>query len=270
VLRQHDGVDLVTLADRPDLAESTFAIPYGPDASAFMQGNMAALLTRRRRLSQRWAEYIVAVLDEHGTPLARGVSVPFAADPGERELYPAGGWDQIAIWAAEDALDGAAVDTVCALEVAVHPDHRQRGLSGITVGALKDNTRAHRIEAADPDEYDATVRRNVREQDTDARPLIANPIPAIDRYDTVLLASPIWNVRAPMIMTTFTEALDFTGKTVYPVVTYAVSGLGTTVRDYAASCRGATLREGLAVRGEEVQDAEPAVESWLRRNRLLD
>jgi GNAT superfamily N-acetyltransferase len=109
---------------------------------------MAALLTRRRRLSQQWAEYIVAVLDEHGTPLARGVSVPFAADPDERELYPAGGWDQIAIWAAEDALDGAAVDTVCALEVAVHPDHRQRGLSGITVDVVRRRVRDERAASA--------------------------------------------------------------------------------------------------------------------------
>jgi flavodoxin len=129
----------------------------------------------------------------------------------------------------------------------------------------------HRIEAADPysDDYDATVRRNVEEQRADARPGIANPLPSLDRYDTVLLASPIWNVRAPMIMTTFTEALDFTGRTVHPVTTYAISGLGTTARDYAASCRGATLSEGLAVQGEEVAAAGSAVESWLRRNRLL-
>ena len=36
--------------------------------------------------------------------------------------------------------------------------------------------------------------------------------------------------------------------------------LGTTERDYAESCRGATLGEGLAVRGEEVAGAQPAVE----------
>jgi hypothetical protein len=47
-----------------------------------------------------------------------------------------------------------------------------------------------------------------------------------------------------------------------------VSGLGTTTRDYAVSYRGARVREGLAVRGEEVGNARPAVESWLRRNRL--
>nr|MDT0657718.1 flavodoxin [Micromonospora sp. DSM 115978] len=129
----------------------------------------------------------------------------------------------------------------------------------------------HRIEATDPypDDYDPTVARNVREQQADARPAIANPLPSIDRYDTVLLGSPIWNVRAPMIMTTFVEALDFTGKTIHPLTTHAMSGLGTTERDYAASCPAASLGEGLAVRGEDVADAGPAVEAWLRRIGLL-
>jgi flavodoxin len=129
----------------------------------------------------------------------------------------------------------------------------------------------HRIEAADPypDSYDATVARNVREQNTDARPAIANPLPAIDQYSTVLLASGIWNVRAPMIMTTFTESYDFTGKTVHPVTTHAMSGLGTTARDYAASCPGAAIGEGLAVKGEEVRDAGADIESWFRRTGLL-
>ena len=129
----------------------------------------------------------------------------------------------------------------------------------------------HRIEAADPypDDYAPTVQRHVEEQNANARPGIANPLGSIERYDTVLLGSPIWNVRAPMIMTTFVEGLGFAGKTVHPLTTYAMSGLGTTERDYAASCPGATLGEGLAVRGEEVADAEPAVAEWLRRIGLL-
>ena len=45
-----------------------------------------------------------------------------------------------------------------------------------------------------------------------------------------------------------------------------MSGLGTTERDYATLCRGATVGEGLAVQGEEVGDADPAVQTWLRRN----
>lgn len=119
-----------------------------------------------------------------------------------------------------------------------------------------------------PDDYDQTVERNVQEQNDDARPAIANALPDLDRYDTVLLASPIWNVRAPMIMTTFTEKLDFTGKTVLPITTHAMSGLGTTARDYAASCSGAAIGDGLAVRGEEVTDAGPDIDAWLRRTGL--
>ena len=134
------------------------------------------------------------------------------------------------------------------------------------------NCDVHRIRAADPypHSYDATVRRNVREQDADARPAIAAPLPSIEDYDTVLLASPIWNVRAPMIMTTFTEAYDFSGKTVLPVTTHAMSGLGTTPDDYAESCRGARIGSGLAVRGEEARTAGADVDAWLRRASLLD
>ena len=85
----------------------------------------------------------------------------------------------------------------------------------------------HRIEAVDPypADYDETVQRNAREQGSGARPAIAGPLPSIDGYDTILLASPIWNLRAPMIMTAFTEGYDFAGKTVHPLTTYAMSGL---------------------------------------------
>lgn len=129
----------------------------------------------------------------------------------------------------------------------------------------------HRIEAVDPysDDYDATVARNVREQDADARPSIADLPSSIDRYDVVLLASPIWNIRAPMIMSTFAERYDFSGKTIHPITTYAMSGLGTTARDYAAACPGATIGEGLAVHGEEVHKADTQVRSWLRRIGVL-
>jgi flavodoxin len=129
----------------------------------------------------------------------------------------------------------------------------------------------HRIDPVDPypEDYEETRERNVREQRADARPSIANPLDSIESYDTLLLGSPIWSVRTPMIMTTFAESFNFSGKTVFPFVTYAVSGLGTTVRDYAAMLPGATIGEGLAVRGEEVGDAGAAVESWLRRIDLL-
>jgi flavodoxin len=129
----------------------------------------------------------------------------------------------------------------------------------------------YRIEAADPyaDNYAETVLRNAREQAADARPAIANPLDSIESYNIVLLGSPIWNNRAPLIMTTFAEGFDFTGKSVFPFTTHAMSGLGTTLRDYTAACPGATIGEGLAVRGEEVKAAGDTVAAWLQRTGLL-
>lgn len=120
-----------------------------------------------------------------------------------------------------------------------------------------------------PEAYDPTVVRNKQEQEDDARPRIAGTLPDVAGYDTVLLGSPIWNVRAPMILRTFVEAVDLGGKTVLPFVTYAVSGLGGVVDDYREWLPDSTIGAGLAVRGEDVADARPNAEEWLRAMGLL-
>lgn len=128
----------------------------------------------------------------------------------------------------------------------------------------------YEITAADPypEAYDPTVQRNVEEQDRDDRPAIAGELPDLSRYDTVLLGSPVWNVRAPMIMSTFIEAVDLEGKTVLPFVTYAVSGMGGVDQDYRDALPGSDVADGLAVRGEEVDAAGADVDTWLRAHNL--
>ena len=129
----------------------------------------------------------------------------------------------------------------------------------------------YRIEAADPypHDYEETVERNKREQQDDARPEIAGALPTVALYDTVLLGSPIWNVRPPMIMRSFIDDVDLRGKTIHPFVTYAVSGMGDTIDDYTRACPDASIREGLAVRGETARDARADVNGWLQRIGLL-
>ncbi|MFB9415381.1 flavodoxin [Dactylosporangium matsuzakiense] len=124
----------------------------------------------------------------------------------------------------------------------------------------------YRIEPADPypDSYDATVERNVAEQRADARPAAAGALPDTTGYDVVLLGSGIWNVRPHMIMSTLAKRAGLAGKTIYPFVTYAVSGLGSTTEEYRRLRPDATIGAGLAVRGEEPADAGPQVETWLR------
>lgn len=142
-------------------------------------------------------------------------------------------------------------------------------VAGLISSAIRVDT--YRIEAADPypESYDATVQRNVREQNSEARPAIASSLPDVSAYDAVLLGSGIWNVRPPMIMRTFVENVDLSGKTIYPFVTYAVSGLGNTVADYTRLCPRSTIGSALAIRGEEARNAGAEVATWLRSIRLL-
>lgn len=131
----------------------------------------------------------------------------------------------------------------------------------------------YEITAADPysNAYDSTVQRNVREQNASARPAIAGPLPDVSGYDTVLLGSPIWNVRAPMIMSTFLEGVDLAGKAVLPFVTYAVSGMAGIDKTYRDTLRTSNVHDGLAIRGEDVNGPRTAadVEGWLRTNALI-
>jgi flavodoxin len=124
----------------------------------------------------------------------------------------------------------------------------------------------YRIEAADPypDEYDATVERNVREQRDEARPALVTPPPSVAHYDAVLLGSPVWNVRAPRIMFTVLESWDLSGKRMLPFVTHAVSGIGLVADELTERVPGATVGEGLAVQGEEARQAGNDVDQWLR------
>jgi flavodoxin len=129
----------------------------------------------------------------------------------------------------------------------------------------------YRVEAADPYpfDYDATVARNQREQQQDARPALGTSPPSLDGYDVVLLGSPVWNVGAPMIMHTLLDQWDLSGKTILPFVTYAVSGMGRVAEEYATLAPDTTVGDGLAVQGERVQQANSEVASWLSRIGLL-
>ncbi|MFI8829055.1 N-acetyltransferase [Streptomyces sp. NPDC053431] len=135
-------MQVVTLLGRPETALHALRMPFlQDDGGAFMQGHMVAKLLSFKRLYERWPQFMLVLLGESGEPIARGLSVPFASHLPGREHYPSHGWGQVAVWAAEDALDNALTDTVCALEIMIHPDHRGKGLSGLVLHAMRDNAK---------------------------------------------------------------------------------------------------------------------------------
>lgn len=99
-------------------------------------------------------------------------------------------------------------------------------------------------------------------------PEIAGTVENMDDYSVILIGYPIWWGDLPTIVKVFLESYDFSGKTVIPFCTHAGSGLSGTQRTVEDLCTGATVENGLAVRGRTAQNerdsAESAVTDWLR------
>ena len=85
----------------------------------------------------------------------------------------------------------------------------------------------YRIEAADPyadNPYDDSDRIQ-HEAYNDLRPGVANLPDAsiIAQYDTIFVGSPIWWHQPAMVVCTFLEAYDLSGKTIIPFFTYGAT-----------------------------------------------
>lgn len=115
-----------------------------------------------------------------------------------------------------------------------------------------------------PESYDGTADKAKDEQDKNERPAftLENDLNPED-YDTIFVGYPIWWYHLPMIMDTFFETYDFSGKTIIPFNTHEGSGDGGTYEEIKALQPNATVLDGLAVRGGSVDDAESDVSDWL-------
>jgi flavodoxin len=115
-----------------------------------------------------------------------------------------------------------------------------------------------------PKEYRLVTDVARQEQETKARPALAASVNGMDSYDTVFLGYPNWWGTIPMALFTFLEAYDFTGKTIIPFCTHEGSALGRSVAEIRQLCPGATVLDGLAIRGGKVDRAQIDVQNWLR------
>lgn len=115
-----------------------------------------------------------------------------------------------------------------------------------------------------PEGYDDCCDVAGEEQRNDARPAIAGDLPDISSYEMVFIGCPIWWGEEPMIIRTFIEALDFSGKVVVPFTTHGGSGLGSVPSNLQAALPGALFLDGLAIAGTAVDGAHDEVVSWAK------
>jgi len=124
-----------------------------------------------------------------------------------------------------------------------------------------------------PDNYDECTRVAREEQNRNARPAISGNVANMAQYGTVFLCYPNWWGTLPMAVFTFLEAYDFSGKTIYPLVTHGGSRFGRSLDDIRRLNPRAVLGDGLDVSAFDrnpndatrVSAPNRDVTAWLRR-----
>ena len=123
-----------------------------------------------------------------------------------------------------------------------------------------------RIEPAEPypTDHDTLVEQASEEQKNAARPAILGRVEDIGRYDTIYLGYPTWWSDLPMILYTFLEEYDLSGKTIVPFNTHGGSGFADTLATIAdLQPQADVLEDGFTVSRNDVQEAESDIIAWL-------
>lgn len=138
--------------------------------------------------------------------------------------------------------------------------------------ALREETGADLLEIQPetpyPEDYDECGEVALEERDSNARPAIANLPESIEEYDTILVGYPIWWHTAPMIIGTFLESYDLTGKDVYPFTQSAsmdTEQFDNSIAFVRENAGDATVYDGLFA---EATDTE-AIDGYLSENELV-
>lgn len=118
-----------------------------------------------------------------------------------------------------------------------------------------------------PTEYTPTTVVAREEKDNDVRPAIANEVENWEQYDTIFIGCPVWWWTTPMIINTFAESYDFTGKTVVPFCTYQSTYRDETLARIAELTPAASHLTGEGLTSSRVNEGNIA--AWLQRISII-
>ena len=116
-----------------------------------------------------------------------------------------------------------------------------------------------------PKTYSETFPVAKAEQNENARPKIANHIENFADYDVIFVGYPLWFGKMPMILYSFFDEYDFSGKKIVPFVTYGGSPFARGWNEIPELEPNAKIISKLAVRNSNVQKSEKKVEKFVKR-----
>ena len=115
-----------------------------------------------------------------------------------------------------------------------------------------------------PNNYNDTVDVGQTEKNNGIHPVLATHIENLDQYDTIFVGFPNWWYGMPMVMYSFFDEYDFSGKTVIPFCTSGGSAFSDAIDEIKNMEPDATILDGLHIGSSSVTDAERRVSEWVQ------
>lgn len=167
------------------------------------------------------------------------------------------------------ADENAGVDAVSSASI-VTVDGEEKGLVRAVADMIAQETGGDLFplvsETPYPTDRDGVIEAAAEEQDADARPVMMEHIENLEDYDTVFIGYPTWWYDMPMILYSFFDEYDLSGKAIIPFNVHngsRFSGTIDTIQQLEPDAKVVT--DGFTVSEQDVPDADNDVSDWLRR-----
>lgn len=179
-----------------------------------------------------------------------------AADSGGRVLIA---YFAVAENSEVDAVASASVVTV---------DGEAMGITAALANMIADETGGDLFSIQTNVDYPADINDVIdyaaEEQDSNARPELITHIENLEDYDTIFVGYPNWWYDMPMVMYSFFDEYDFSGKTIIPFNSHNGSRFSDTINTIQELEPNATvITDGFTVRFSDAANAQGDISQWL-------
>lgn len=134
-----------------------------------------------------------------------------------------------------------------------------------------------------PENYKEIVAQVDRENEEGFLPELKTKINDLERYDTIFIGFPTWDMQMPPPMKSFLTENDLSGKTVIPFNTNAGYGVGSSFDTVKKLCSNANILEGYSTKGgierdgilfvmegEKEVEVQQEIQKWLRKIGIIN
>lgn len=116
-----------------------------------------------------------------------------------------------------------------------------------------------------PDSYEEVIKIVPDELANDYRPELKTKIDNMDKYDTLIVGTPIWGGHLAPAMKSFLAGYDLKEKNIVPFCTHGGSGIAQSVNDIRSVCPESDILGSVAIYGSRSASSRSDIENWLRQ-----